>query len=160
MALPDRSGDGLCCGHGELVPVVAEHQRGVRAVPQGVGGLLGLDVDAQSQAVPVHREVQPGDAVRELRGEGQHAVVVPHPAEAADQRYPGTGERGDVQAVAAVVVDVPQVEDRKSTRLNSSHVKISYAVFCLKKKKKKKKNKTHKKKKKKKQPKHKKKEKK
>src|SRR5207302_9048414 len=28
-------------------------------------------------------------------------------------------------------------EDRKSTRLNSSHVKISYAVFCLKKKKKK-----------------------
>src|SRR5690625_5748858 len=30
-------------------------------------------------------------------------------------------------------------EDRKSTRLNSSHVAISYAVFCLKKKKKKKK---------------------
>src|SRR5690606_41176961 len=32
----------------------------------------------------------------------------------------------------------PQILDRKSTRLNSSHVKISYAVFCLKKK-----NKTH-----------------
>src|SRR5437870_5586134 len=30
------------------------------------------------------------------------------------------------------------IEDRKSTRLNSSHVAISYAVFCLKKKKKKK----------------------
>src|SRR5260221_10926336 len=30
-------------------------------------------------------------------------------------------------------------EDRKSTRLNSSHTVISYAVFCLKKKKKKKK---------------------
>src|SRR3989442_9846478 len=31
---------------------------------------------------------------------------------------------------------VPKVnEDRKSTRLNSSHVRISYAVFCLKKKK-------------------------
>src|SRR6266851_6315505 len=29
-------------------------------------------------------------------------------------------------------------EDRKSTRLNSSHITISYAVFCLKKKKKKK----------------------
>src|SRR5690554_7538266 len=28
------------------------------------------------------------------------------------------------------------IEDRKSTRLNSSHVRISYAVFCLKKKKK------------------------
>src|SRR5690242_21084068 len=31
-------------------------------------------------------------------------------------------------------------KDRKSTRLNSSHMSISYAVFCLKKKKKKKKN--------------------
>src|SRR5690606_40279279 len=29
----------------------------------------------------------------------------------------------------------PRKVDRKSTRLNSSHVKISYAVFCLKKKK-------------------------
>src|SRR5690349_24049257 len=29
----------------------------------------------------------------------------------------------------------PRPEDRKSTRLNSSHVEISYAVFCLKKKK-------------------------
>src|SRR5256885_6803518 len=31
----------------------------------------------------------------------------------------------------------PHVRDRKSTRLNSSHLVISYAVFCLKKKKKK-----------------------
>src|SRR5690606_41624846 len=31
--------------------------------------------------------------------------------------------------------DVMIIIDRKSTRLNSSHVKISYAVFCLKKKK-------------------------
>src|SRR3712207_7486943 len=30
--------------------------------------------------------------------------------------------------------DVDVVEDRKSTRLNSSHANISYAVFCLKKK--------------------------
>src|SRR5690606_41035667 len=33
------------------------------------------------------------------------------------------------------VVEIAQQIDRKSTRLNSSHVKISYAVFCLKKKK-------------------------
>src|SRR3989442_10379819 len=30
--------------------------------------------------------------------------------------------------------DKSKAEDRKSTRLNSSHVRISYAVFCLKKK--------------------------
>src|SRR2546428_13373729 len=35
---------------------------------------------------------------------------------------------------------VPRHGDRKSTRLNSSHDQISYAVFCLKKKKKKKYN--------------------
>src|SRR5690348_17874369 len=33
-------------------------------------------------------------------------------------------------------IGVFQLEDRKSTRLNSSHPSISYAVFCLKKKKK------------------------
>src|SRR5690606_41423764 len=33
------------------------------------------------------------------------------------------------------VYDAAGRRDRKSTRLNSSHVKISYAVFCLKKKK-------------------------
>src|SRR5690606_40121697 len=43
----------------------------------------------------------------------QHAVAV-----LREQRVPGA---------------VPD-QDRKSTRLNSSHVKISYAVFCLKKK--------------------------
>src|SRR5690554_7616852 len=32
-------------------------------------------------------------------------------------------------------VDPAALVDRKSTRLNSSHVRISYAVFCLKKKK-------------------------
>src|SRR5690606_42038975 len=39
----------------------------------------------------------------------------------------GAGHRADdVEGIAHI--------DRKSTRLNSSHVKISYAVFCLKKK--------------------------
>src|SRR2546427_8490040 len=35
-----------------------------------------------------------------------------------------------------VTYDEARYEDRKSTRLNSSHSQISYAVFCLKKKKK------------------------
>src|SRR5690606_40840934 len=40
------------------------------------------------------------------------------------------GTQGDHRGAHAAAAD------RKSTRLNSSHVKISYAVFCLKKKKK------------------------
>src|SRR2546428_4171333 len=42
-----------------------------------------------------------------------------------------------VEAQLDDVVALDQLRDRKSTRLNSSHDQISYAVFCLKKKKKK-----------------------
>src|SRR2546430_12768840 len=38
-------------------------------------------------------------------------------------------------AAAAADGDMARARDRKSTRLNSSHSQISYAVFCLKKKK-------------------------
>src|SRR3712207_7482631 len=45
---------------------------------------------------------------------------------------------GTLRFVSVVTRDVSDVdafvEDRKSTRLNSSHANISYAVFCLKKK--------------------------
>src|SRR5438874_5547197 len=37
--------------------------------------------------------------------------------------------------ILMVFIYLSRGEDRKSTRLNSSHVEISYAVFCLKKKK-------------------------
>src|SRR2546430_5970709 len=65
-------------------------------------------------------------------------------------RSAARGDRADLGGRgAALVVDVAEVlaqrgdgaaggpvrEDRKSTRLNSSHSQISYAVFCLKKKK-------------------------
>src|SRR5690349_23212080 len=40
-----------------------------------------------------------------------------------------------VEVVVRLVLRAALVGDRKSTRLNSSHVEISYAVFCLKKKK-------------------------
>src|SRR5690349_23474259 len=63
----------------------------------------------------------------------------------------GTGVLGAVSAKPrhfggnAIVTHTGK--DRKSTRLNSSHVEISYAVFCLKKKKKKKKKRKQEKKK-------------
>src|SRR2546427_4315054 len=43
-------------------------------------------------------------------------------------------EAGRQQRVGSVGPDVHGEGDRKSTRLNSSHSQISYAVFCLKKK--------------------------
>src|SRR2546426_3543520 len=47
-----------------------------------------------------------------------------------DRRRRKQNERGDHRAREGA-----QAADRKSTRLNSSHLVISYAVFCLKKKK-------------------------
>src|SRR5437870_8238664 len=50
---------------------------------------------------------------------------------------PALGRLARIVHGADIEADVAQTpEDRKSTRLNSSHVAISYAVFCLKKKKK------------------------
>src|SRR3712207_8531637 len=50
--------------------------------------------------------------------------------------FPHRHARGDVaQARGRAEVVADNEVDRKSTRLNSSHANISYAVFCLKKKK-------------------------
>src|SRR5438067_4564564 len=51
--------------------------------------------------------------------------------ELADLFYHWLGQRGEDGQLR----DLNTLTDRKSTRLNSSHVSISYAVFCLKKKK-------------------------
>src|SRR5690349_22073443 len=75
-------------------------------------------------------------------GRREHGLVV---GPAGVRRHPGAGTVPHPLRRAAVArrsARGPRL-DRKSTRLNSSHVEISYAVFCLKKKKKKKKQKTH-----------------
>src|SRR3712207_8278254 len=65
-----------------------------------------------------HRRLRPGVLERAVERVG----AVPPRGAGLGPRRRGDRERG---------------EDRKSTRLNSSHANISYAVFCLKKKKKK-----------------------
>src|SRR5207249_7108721 len=66
-----------------------------------------------------------------------------HAAEVGVHRQPpglhrrlnvGLAHHGIHRVGAVPVLRQHDVEDRKSTRLNSSHVSISYAVFCLKKK--------------------------
>src|SRR5690606_40778500 len=66
--------------------------------------------------------IRPSNSSRSLRPLGTHRK--------RESLLPRETDRAcdDADAVSAL-------EDRKSTRLNSSHVKISYAVFCLKKKK-------------------------
>src|SRR3712207_8384889 len=54
------------------------------------------------------------------------------PAVGHGQRLPGAEDRGSAERAEQPIAE--PAEDRKSTRLNSSHANISYAVFCLKKK--------------------------
>src|SRR2546430_17716587 len=57
------------------------------------------------------------------------------PGEVAATIYQGLGLDPHHELAGPQNRPLPLVEDRKSTRLNSSHSQISYAVFCLKKKK-------------------------
>src|SRR5260221_3994275 len=52
-----------------------------------------------------------------------------------EQFFQGTRRRIDVRVPISCFRETLGNRDRKSTRLNSSHTVISYAVFCLKKKK-------------------------
>src|SRR5438874_8013373 len=54
--------------------------------------------------------------------------------EGGDETQAGAGRRVVDVAARLVGLRLEGELDRKSTRLNSSHVEISYAVFCLKKK--------------------------
>src|SRR5258707_10218436 len=59
----------------------------------------------------------------------------PHPGDRKGDAIP-TGRVDLAIAAAWFFALLVKCQDRKSTRLNSSHANISYAVFCLKKKKK------------------------
>src|SRR3712207_7762392 len=75
---------------------------------------VGLPHGAQDRDAPEHDDVDRGVA-----------------EECAETLLDRVAERDRVEPGGVVASD----PDRKSTRLNSSHANISYAVFCLKKKK-------------------------
>src|SRR2546422_6130613 len=75
-------------------------------------------------------------AARPMLGGGRDAPTDRStPASAASRPPPGAGSVSPRRACGLVGSAGDRVGDRKSTRLNSSHGYISYAVFCLKKKK-------------------------
>src|SRR5437764_4768597 len=73
-----------------------------------------------------------GDRQRS-RVAGKLEAPTPHEPERQQTRDDRDGQRRQSRAGDQPVIE--RVRDRKSTRLNSSHRCISYAVFCLKKKK-------------------------
>src|SRR5207249_6214165 len=91
-------------------------------------------------AVDIGRDDIPVDEVDEDKGDGERDDA-PAAARTPNRLEEGPGEEACFDDVGCEGVAEPaeaeegsEDRDRKSTRLNSSHVSISYAVFCLKKK--------------------------
>src|SRR5690606_40426303 len=111
------------------LPIWCEFEGGRRGLTPLDPRREGLGLDAEGSVLRHDaRTGQPG-AQLAVVPDGQHASTL-------------GAWRGRAEVDGSVVLrddlgaDAPPGQDRKSTRLNSSHVKISYAVFCLKKKKK------------------------
>src|SRR5690606_26637428 len=145
-----------------LAELFGATQAGDRIVREGIGIVGGLNAVLDPLAFLGELRMEP--AVIELervevaiRGRdhllARYALIERHVGEHQRTRCNvavDAGERAEIDFTAddrlsfgnaAVLYPQPQSHDgrnavdRKSTRLNSSHVKISYAVFCLKKKK-------------------------
>src|SRR5690554_1509701 len=106
--------------HGLLAPCIAA---------EGVGSTTFV-LDSRHQRFKLVR-LPAGDAegvplTGEAAGDGAAGGI----ARTYDHGYWGSGH----ESSSLVMGSFKELTDRKSTRLNSSHVRISYAVFCLKKK--------------------------
>src|SRR4051794_41455716 len=102
--------------------------------PSGIGG----NHDVETRVRLAQRLL---DLLRRL-GLGEHEAEVAVALRQRDERAADRDrdlEPGDVRGSSRLLLTLDPLEisipDRKSTRLNSSHPSISYAVFCLKKKK-------------------------
>src|SRR2546430_11839117 len=89
----------------------------------------GVAVPPDQAQIRRTHEARPGSLRRDVR------VLDPRPHGRGHARRTGRVALRAAAALGDALRGAPDREDRKSTRLNSSHSQISYAVFCLKKKK-------------------------
>src|SRR5690606_39546530 len=111
-----------------------QQQPGAQSATPGRGSEVdGVDLTQVCDVPGVTEAAEAGDTVVVLGDDQGHLRV-------RDQLAEAVGPHGRVETLQERLGEDVGVRllpaDRKSTRLNSSHVKISYAVFCLKKKKK------------------------
>src|SRR5690606_16863162 len=107
-----------------------------------VNNFFQEDLEMTQDAITKKAQEEFDTFVQTLRGVGIHVIVFQDDlvSDTPDAVFPNNwiSTHGDgTVAVYPMFAENRRLErrDRKSTRLNSSHVKISYAVFCLKKNK-------------------------
>src|SRR5207302_11188636 len=119
------------CGIGEI-GLCDDDAVGERDLMARLGGMVEIagtarridDRDEPLEVIDITERAVAGDRLQHRSGIGEAARF---DDDALETRHPAPAALGKERAQGFL--------DRKSTRLNSSHVKISYAVFCLKKKK-------------------------
>src|SRR5256885_7376463 len=122
---------------GTTLYVFASHDHRLYAIDRTAGTFkaLGGEIKLQGDEDPVDMEIRPAGIVLIAP---QNLVVVTRDGQVKQQVYhPAPQLPGLLRAlyrINAVRAGLYGAADRKSTRLNSSHLVISYAVFCLKKK--------------------------
>src|SRR5690349_22066292 len=119
------TGRAIAAGSSRLVGwIVAQHKYArstcVRE-PTGLGGCQ-IAFQARSHLKAVEDVYRIGDVDRDRNGRTRHI------------ERPARKRRANAAPCRVDRTTFCRPRDRKSTRLNSSHVEISYAVFCLKKK--------------------------
>src|SRR5690625_6477861 len=108
--------------------VVVNHDATLDRTSDRIGKLSALDwaeiklADIGSEKHPQQYPLLLDELLEMWEPSGQHLYI--------ETKHPGAA--GDILE-EQVVLRLRYAGDRKSTRLNSSHVAISYAVFCLKK---------------------------
>src|SRR5690606_40608352 len=107
---------------------------------RGVSSLLNRTPPPETPPLPLPDALPISGGGKAQRATSAAAEVIPRVRPTAARGRATPPALGSPTASAAswppATPDRGPRGDRKSTRLNSSHVKISYAVFCLKKKKK------------------------
>src|SRR5690606_41160977 len=120
----------------ELAPTDPRSSRTMRrsSIPFILATLLARATNAQAQEPGPSPDPLPGPGRSLDLGIARYGVSFGNSSRWTGVRINWSDR--DVQRVDGLNLTLwrPDGKDRKSTRLNSSHVKISYAVFCLKKK--------------------------
>src|ERR1035438_2274389 len=129
---------GLCFGQGQdfsKVEIKVSKVAGTVYMLQGAGGNIGASVGddgiviVDDQYAPLAEKIQA--ALKGITDKPVRFIINTH----YHPDHTGGNEYFQKQALIIAQDNVRKRLDRKSTRLNSSHLGISYAVFCLKKKK-------------------------
>src|SRR6266699_209727 len=106
----DRAGERFSRQHGYRCAVVNDLYR--LAISERVPGRCASDLDLQGASSRTKGEGESGESLGQPWREAEDTAAVAHAAEAGHERDPGARERGDVQAVAGVVLDVIEVHQR------------------------------------------------